>query len=293
MIKSFKKTHPWLIKTLKKKYWSLIIERGNHSFIYYLDNLDYYLKLNSKDESLSKPIFLGDYETGTCRFVQKILSGGEVVFDIGANIGFYTILFSRLVGDTGKIHAFEPSLREFLNLCENVSRNQVNNVYLNQVGISDQNTYAMMNVMKDERFGAYNTFGRVNHYYVRNAEVNPETVRLTTLDNYCEDYSLNSPDLIKIDVEGLEKKVFEGGRLMLERDNAPLIIFELFEQVLEGANSSSEEICRLLSEHRYSIYDLDDHGNLSQYKKGISRNVVALKENHFPRVRDAGVEFVA
>lgn len=291
MIKSLEKKPPLLSTKNKKRYWSLN-KKENYSFVYHLDDLGFYLKLNTGDDSVAKKVFFGNYEKGTCRFVQKILGGGEVVYDIGANIGFYTILFSRLVGDTGKIHAFEPSLREFLNLSENISLNKLNNVVLNQLGISNQTTHATLNVMKDEKFGAYNTLGKVTHHVVRDAEINHEIIKLTTLDSYFENYSSKIPDLLKVDVEGVEKLVFLGGRSILESDDAPLIIVEICEETLKGTNSSSEEICQLLKQYGYFVFNLDEDGNISQYKKAFSQNAVALKEFHFQRIRYAGIEIV-
>jgi len=291
MINPFEKKHLGLSTKNKKRYWSLK-KKGNHNFVYHLDDLDFYLKLNTSDDSVAKKVFFGNYEKGTCRFIQKILRGGEVVYDIGANIGFYTILFSRLVGDTGKIHAFEPSQREYHSLCENISLNKLNNVVLNQLGISNQNTLATLNVLKDEKFGAYNTLGKVTHHAVRNAEINQETIRLTTLDSYFENYSSKIPNLLKVDVEGVEKLVFQGGRSILKSEDAPLIVCEICEETLEGTNSSSEEICQLLKQYGYSIYNLDNDGNISEYKKSFSQNAVAIKEFHFQRIRSAGIEII-
>ncbi len=289
MINSFKKKHPWLIRYIKEKYWLLLEKYSNYDIFYYLDDWDFYIKLKSSDESVSKPIFFGYYEKETCQFAQKILRPGNVVYDIGANIGFFTILFSHLVGGNGKIHAFEPSRREFFRLCGNVFRNKLNNVFVNQIGVAEQNGFATMAVMKDEKLGAYNTLGRVNHRFVRNAEVNKETIRLTTLDAYYQSCSSQIPDFLKVDVEGLEYKVFLGGQVMLKSDQAPIIVFELCDDVLEGANNSSKDVCELLIQYGYSIYNLIGDGNITQYKKGYSQNAVATKEYHLQRIHDSGV----
>jgi FkbM family methyltransferase len=293
MINSFKKKHPWLTKYLKKYYWSGISNLKNYKFIYCVDGFDFSLELDSGDDSVGKPIYLEEYEKDITSFVKEILKGGEIVFDVGANIGFYTILFSKLVGAAGKVHAFEPSIREFLALCRNLSINNSKNVYCNQLAVGNKDGVEQLTVLDDKRFGAYNSLAPINHHFVKSENAHCETARVITLDRYCELFPDQIPVLIKIDVEGAEKKVFMGADLLLKSSTAPIIIFEVYEETQIGDGGSANTLTELVRDSGYSLYSFGKGGKLTPFIIGKTLNAIAIKKSHVQRFPVLGACFEA
>lgn len=279
MINKFEKQHSWLSAKIKKKFWAYVNKKENYSFVYHLTSWDFALRLNSRDDSVSKQIFFNNFEQDTCKFIERVIKGDEIIFDIGANIGFYTLLFSRLVVRAGSVHAFEPSRREFLSLSENVAINDAKNVFLNQIAVSNQNGFEGLNVMDDERFGAFNSLASINHPRVRGASTHEEFIRVITIDAYCQLFSM-APDLIKIDVEGVEKRVLMGAASLLSSENAPMIILEVFEHTLAGDGNTADSLSAFLYSLNYTLFSISLDGKLTPMNLGASLNCVAFKKKH-------------
>ena len=125
--KNFEDAHPWLIRQIKKQYWKILKLLNISSFTYSYNHGLTKIKLNPKDDSVSKPVYLNSYENETVKFISRYVNRGDIIFDIGANIGFFSLLFSSLSSPSGYVHAFEPSTREFLKLCKNVELNCLDN----------------------------------------------------------------------------------------------------------------------------------------------------------------------
>ena len=241
MISKFYVQHPWLYRKLRGLWWSVGRNLHKTRFLFTSNNLGFKINLIPTDDSVSKLIFLNSYEKETLSFFKKAIVPGDVVYDIGANIGFYSLYFSRLVGLNGQVHSFEPSAREFVALCENVSLNSIKNVYLNQLAISNETGYIDMAVLEDSAYGAYNTLGTPKHRNVINQSYHHEIVRTITLDKYFCLFESKLPTFIKIDVEGAEMLVLEGGANMFSRDNAPTIVIEVCQLTLDGFGIGSKD----------------------------------------------------
>ncbi len=289
MINSFKKKHPWLTEHIKERYWSLLEKYSNYEFFYYLYDWNFHIKLISTDESVSKPIFFGYYEKETVSFITKYISYGDTVVDVGANIGFFTLIFSKLVGENGKVHAFEPSQREFLHLCENVGVNKFRNILLNQLALSNRNGFSEMNVLSESRFGAYNSLRRVSHSKVQNEKAHIENVRTLTLDSYLALFPDAAPSLIKIDVEGFEKQVLEGMQSVLRTNNPPCLIIEICEGTHKDEQGTAEELITYIESFGYNLFSLNSVGNLIPFSMGMSLNCIALKKFHLANASKRGV----
>ena len=81
--------------------------------------------------------YFGMWEPRQTRAVSRLVKRSDICLDIGANIGWYTMLLSKLVGDTGAVHAFEPDPRAFFMLSDNVTLNEgPSNIVLNKIGLS-------------------------------------------------------------------------------------------------------------------------------------------------------------
>ena len=128
---------------------------------------------------------------------------GSVFFDIGANVGYYSILASRLAGPTGRIAAFEPLIRNLAYLQRHVEINGADNVQVLPFAISSDNSIVSFSTGADSAMGHLDAEG--------DGDMLVPTV---TLDEISDRLGL-VPDVIKIDVEGAEMDVFRGGARVL------------------------------------------------------------------------------
>lgn len=183
----------------------------------------------------------GVYELGTVRALRKHVREGDFCVDIGANLGYFSILMSHLVGPRGKVHAFEPMPGTAAVLRENIRINRAENVSVMEAAISDKPGNLDLLSESSQRFPK--TASLVG--YRMSGEVEHTSVPAITLDKYFES-SERLPNLLKIDVEGGELAVLEGARNMLTRGGPVLIV-----EIHAWESERSREVLRVLSEVGY------------------------------------------
>lgn len=152
--------------------------------------------------SLTHGCWLGSYEYDKqCAFSATVQSG-SIVFDVGANVGFYTLLSSVLVGPQGRVIAFEPSQRNVEYLKRHVSMNRISNVTIIQAGVAAR--------AGEARFDGSRGFSQG-----RLSDVGDLTVPTVALDELVFNGAVPKPGIIKIDVEGGEMGVLRGAKGLL------------------------------------------------------------------------------
>lgn len=152
--------------------------------------------------------WLGHYEIEKQTAVRRVVKSGMKVFDIGANAGFYTLAFSRLVGATGHVWAFEPLPENIRNLRRHIALNALQNVTVVEAAVSEKSGAAGFLPAPSNAMGRLSDHGEI-------------TVRTVSIDETCQGTGM--PDLIKLDVEGAESAVLEGARQTLSR-HRPIIL---------------------------------------------------------------------
>ncbi|MFL6590923.1 MAG: FkbM family methyltransferase [Chthoniobacterales bacterium] len=185
-------------------------------------------------------IFAGCYEpVNTCLF-KRILRPGSTAVDVGANIGYFTLLAASLVGKFGKVIAAEAHPRNFKILSAAVERNGLKQVQAVNIGLSDENGSGEV-IMADQKEYANRTASMVPQ-----SGLTGPTVQLRTLDNCLDDWGIDVVDLLKIDVDGFETKVVRGGARSLAGGRIKNVIMEFDESWLSASGSSVEELTDLL-----------------------------------------------
>ncbi len=159
----------------------------------------------------------------------NILKNGQVCFDVGANVGYFTILGSRCVGSTGKVIALEPAMRNLAYLYQHVSLNKANNVTIISAACSDSESLAAFSSGKNCAEG-HILSGTVSEPAI-NEYVS--VVPTVTIDAVAERLRLQ-PDVLKIDVEGAELSVLKGALDTL-RKSRPIILIEIHSEELLAA----------------------------------------------------------
>lgn len=169
------------------------------------------------------------YEPAVTAAIEETLEPGGVFVDVGASLGYFTVVAGRAVGPEGKVHAFEPGSQNHSLLVLNAVANDLGNVELHRVAVSDEP-------------GAVLYAGHGANGFIRPFDGDPtavathELIEATTLDTALEGEP--TIDLIKIDVEGAEGRVLRGAERVLRR-HRPTIIFELSPPGLESVSGMS------------------------------------------------------
>jgi FkbM family methyltransferase len=154
--------------------------------------------------------WLGTYELPKQKLLERLVRPGMTVYDIGAQAGFYTLCLSRMVGETGRVFAFEPFADNVRNLLEHVRINALRNVAIVQAAVAG---CSGVRGFTTDRGSCEN--GLVGE----DAALLVPTVSLDSL-------SLPSPDLIKMDIEGGESEALRGARQVLS-EHRPVVLVAL------------------------------------------------------------------
>lgn len=199
------------------------------------------------DEDSGRDIYFhGHCEPNEYTYLSQHVRANDVCFDVGANVGIYTLLFSTLARQ-GEVHAFEPVDLNYHILCTNVIANKFDNVRVNRMAVGDMNGEAEFVVASD---GAYSSFIDTG----RKLPAVKTRVPVTTLDSYVDLHKVPRIDCLKVDVEGAEARVLEGGAGLLgDQEKRPhLVMLELYDPMLERYGSSIDAV---LSKMRSFGYD--------------------------------------
>jgi FkbM family methyltransferase len=176
-----------------------------------------------------------------------LISKGDIVIDVGANIGEVTLNAAALVGTTGKVYSFEPSRSTFRKLGRNVDLNKCANVTLFNMGLSSAEGSAAFMVPNGNRGGAR----------IASPNEHPDQiVELTTLDQLWS--SIKGPvSLIKVDIEGHEFHALKGAEWVL-REYRPKLFVELDDANLRRSGSSAEQLLSFIETLGYRIVNAYD-----------------------------------
>jgi FkbM family methyltransferase len=166
----------------------------------------------------------GEYSLGECQLFEQIVRPGDVVIEVGANIGAHTLRLAQLAGPSGRVHAFEPQRIVFQTLCANLALNSITNThcYLQGVGnMTGELTIPPLDYGIPNNFGGLALGPRAPHG-TSATDPGVEVVPLAMLDHVFA--SLARLRLLKIDVEGMERDVLLGGCELILRTRPVLYV---------------------------------------------------------------------
>ena len=186
-------------------------------------------------------------------YLASNMSKDAVVFDIGANVGTWSLILSEVVGPRGKIFAYEPTLSTFDTLSKNVAINARTNILAFRYALCNKNDKIRLYHDVDS---SRNSLG---HTRSDDATSEYEEVPARTLDAVASELSLDKLDFIKIDVEGAEPLVFEGAHETLIRFK-PTILFEVNPKALAELGFAHDSSWRILSNLGYRFHELQSDG---------------------------------
>lgn len=180
-------------------------------------------------------------------FYVDYLKEGMTVFDVGANIGELTLLYSKFVGEKGAVHSFEPCVKTFekLNLISKISNRP--QIKLNNMALYSKVQEVTLNTYGDD-LSAWNTIADRKVGTV----VNTEKMMAYTVDEYCKQNKIDTIDLLKVDVEGAEYDVLLGAEQMFRNKKIKCCAFETGGTTFD-MGSSPEMIINYLQRFGYAV----------------------------------------
>jgi FkbM family methyltransferase len=213
----------------------------------------------------------GYYEKAISDITEKFIRRGDIVVDVGANFGWYTMLMCSAVGDVGKVFSFEPNRKMFEVLSKNIALNAFENrVLAKQIGIGEAKGVALLRA----------TEGEYGLGHVLNAEdisdensYNTQEIAIESLDDLFVN-EVGNIAFIKIDVEGFEPFVFFGGQKILESQNPPILQVEFNADALRLRGTDVvDQFVEYLNKMNAQIY-------AGQSGKLVRKNVISSDENN-------------
>jgi len=271
----FKKISELLIKTRIHRRLPFIVPIYNFLFRYFwpfkniveIQGSKMYLNINN--ESLSMRRTFQSYashlihEKATTNLFKRVVKKDDTIVDLGANIGYFTLLAAKLVGPGGKVYAFEPEPKNYSYLKKNIELNNYNHVSAFQKAVSDKNGKTKLyicdydtghhTINKYDGVEAYSRGRKTGEHFIE--------IEMITLDEFFKNKE-ESIDVIKMDVEGAEALVLTGMDKLLRENKKIKMFVEFFPLLIEKMGNSPQEFIRkLLEDYNFSIFVIPDDYN--------------------------------
>lgn len=189
------------------------------------------------------------FEPDSIKLIEEFVKPGAVVLDIGANFGYYSLMLSRLVGNEGKIVAFEPTEHYRERLIWHIKSNNIHNVRIEGTGLSDKNETIEISIGECS----------ATLHWIDNHEPRlKESIKLVKLDDwwkgYIEEGNADKLDFIKIDIDGHEPNFIRGATSIIEK-HRPMILTEVNQDNLFQTGTTAWDFADMLENLGYILCD--------------------------------------
>jgi len=220
-----------------------------------------------------------EYEPAELGLISRLLKPDSVFLDVGANVGIFS-LFAAKVFPSARIFAFEPAAKTFKLLARNIWLNDAQNVTPVRSALGSSSGQAKMHVNVAGKDGL-NTLGVPSHPDCELAGT--EIVPITTLDEFLAVGTIARVDVMKVDAEGAELFIMEGAKELLQRNDAPVLLYEAFSFLTRGFAYHPVEIYWLLERWGFAFFTLSSEtGKLAApaSSRAYDSMIVAVKPSH-------------
>lgn len=219
------------------------------------------------NEGIDLSIYLlGGFEVDTLNRYEKMISPGDVVLDIGANIGAHTLPLAALVGDTGKVYSFEPTKYAFLKQIRNID---LNPELKDRIAASQIMLTANSATLPDEIYSSWPLDDVENlHEKHLGKLMSTQDAEAQRLDDFVEKLGITKVAFIKLDVDGNELDVLRGAVSTINKSK-PKVMLELAPYVFENRPSDFDDMLDLFWGQGYQFTDISSGKKLPQSVQGI------------------------
>lgn len=218
--------------------------------------------------------FFGEYEREESQLWVDFARDSSTIFDIGANVGLYSLLAAS-VNSNAFVYAFEPTPMLQSILKKNILINEIDNIIVNPVAVSDESGDIFLNTCTGGD-GSNEGMNFVSHTQVQEVT---EVVQALTIDDYCQQNGIETIDLMKMDIEGGEFRALLGAQKMLVNKEIRIILMELIEWAANRSGSSCNEIKQLLFDSGYKMFSSNKGEKIEvKLNDNYQGNVIVLAE---------------
>jgi FkbM family methyltransferase len=194
------------------------------------------------------------------RVFERVVEPGNVVVEVGANQGIFTLLFSKLVGESGRVIALEPEPSLFAALEGNCRLNDATNVTRLNSAAGEERSQGFLQC---SRFNSGD-----NRVTRSGAQRHGVAVEIDSLDNLIQAPAVA---FVKIDVQGYELHVLRGMKTLVSANPSVKVFFEYFPAGLAQAGTSPENLLRFFEEHGFSLFDPSPRGLVRVEANDVAR----------------------
>jgi FkbM family methyltransferase len=211
------------------------------------------LYLDSKSTFAPGLMINRTYDKGTTKLFRDLIKEGMVILDIGANVGYYSLIAARLAGEKGLVFAFEPAPDNFAFLVKNIEVNGFSNIIPVQKAVSNKTGKGSLFLWDEPDL----------HSMREHNEKGAIEVEVTSVDEFME--NINRPiDLVKMDVEGWEMRVLEGMPETIRRNPNLKIITEFSPHYLQKSGCSPAGFLEKLKDCGFKLYIIDEENETTK-----------------------------
>ena len=216
---------------------------------------------DSKDTTIGKDLDnYGEYSEGEVSLFKDVINIGDVVIEVGGNIGVHTIVFAKLVHISGKVFVYEPQKNNYYTLCANIMLNHLEHVYAYQKAISNKKDVVNFPEVSTRNLNTSGTFG-MKEDYSKFPTYPIETIPLDELHTKC--------NFLKIDAEFHSFEILTGAKKLIQKAK-PLVYVEYADK------KEYTNVYNFLKENNYQVYD---HSTHLYNKDNFSNNKINVHVN--------------
>lgn len=217
-----------------------------------INGISYFLDIN---DLVDWYVYYGISEK-SIQYLLKAVNKGDVVLDIGSNIGNIAMKIADKITVEGSVHAFEPDNYNYSKFCQNLSLNKFENITLNNFGLGNEikNVYLKTNDVENRGMNSItDNLDEIDKI---------QEIKIKTIDYYVSENKLNRINVIKIDVEGYELNVLKGANQTIMKFK-PTLFIELDNSNLIRQNQSAIELIKFLEIYNYKIINTTNNTKVS------------------------------
>jgi len=227
-------------------------------------------KWDSLDLSINQ--VYNEFDTQT---IKNQVKQGDIVLDVGAHIGYYTLMLAKSVGKEGKVFSFEPEPHNIEILKKNIAANNYQNIILESKGVSNINK-------KCKLYSGLSSSGASRIYkperILAKYHKDPIDIQTVVLDEYFSKLDLvDKIDFVKMDIEGAEILALKGMKKILRESKNLKLFVEFSKDALQDSGSNPEDLLNILENEGFTIYYVHDIKNKIIL---ADRNLLMTSENY-------------
>jgi FkbM family methyltransferase len=269
-----------VLKQKLKRKKDFLDKNDSREFIF-SSNYGFEIFIN-KDKVVDRDFYFDNFEKEIIKMFRKFIGKKITVFDVGANIGIFSLTAASKANSNIAIYAFEPSLYAFNQLKKNIELNNFTCIKPFNHALSDFTGNALLNFCEDD---AYNSLGSCPQEKILETKLVP----VSTITEFCKNNKIRKIDILKMDTEGAEYLILKGASEFITKSPIPIIFSEYNREVISGFNFSLKDLESFFIQNNYSIFEILN-SRLVEFNsnKSTSSNLICIHKSY---MKTLGVSF--